>query len=68
MKDSKFSADLALRVLELVAQGRIDKTDARIMSAMLEWPRPSNVTIAKRLGISERVVRYRRKKCRELMS
>jgi len=55
------SSAIVLRILELVAQGRIDRTDAKIMSMRLEWPRPSNREIARRIGIGEATIRRRLK-------
>lgn len=59
-------AKMTLRVLELVAQGRLDQRDAQIMSARLEWPRPSNREVARRLGVAETTVRRLVKKWRTL--
>lgn len=54
---SNLAADrLALRMLELMAQGKIDRQGAQIMSMRLEWPRPSMRTIARRLGIDRRTL------------
>jgi DNA-binding Lrp family transcriptional regulator len=61
MSNNESSAKIALRVLELVAQGSIDRTDAVIMSMRLEWPRPSNREIARRTGTGEATIRRRLK-------
>lgn len=66
--NNKSSTELALRVLELVAQGRIDRTDAMIMSAMLEWPRPFNAEIARRFNIPKSTAHYRIRKLHGLIS
>lgn len=56
---------LCFRVLELIALGKIDRTDAQIMSMQLEWPKPSMREIGRRIGVShpaiiKRVTRLKR--------
>jgi transcriptional regulator of aromatic amino acid metabolism len=52
----EFTAAMALRMLELVATGQIDRIDAQIMSMLLEWPRPSMREIGRRLGVTHRTI------------
>jgi hypothetical protein len=57
--DSNIPIDFGIKILELVAIGKIDATDAKIISALMETPRPSQRDIAVRLGVSQQAISKR---------
>ena len=65
--DISIPADTAMKVLRLVADGRIDSTDAKILCAMAEWPKPSMREIASSVGIDASNVTRRTQRIKALV-
>lgn len=53
------SKEIGLLVIDLLADDRIDPTDAKILRMRIENPCVSNVEIADAIGVSEKTVRSR---------
>jgi DNA-binding MarR family transcriptional regulator len=55
-------------ILDLMADGRLDRTDAQILRILRENPTASSRSIARTLNLSPRLVDRRLKKCRTAIS
>lgn len=56
LESENVPANFALKILELVALGKIKSNDAKIMSMLMEDPKPSFTVIASRMNLSKQSI------------